>query len=586
MTEINKTQTYFIGLTSCYHDSAISIVDEQGYIVFAEATERYTQNKRSLATPADNYFLIKKLLKNYSISNYEIGYISTSFNNIFQVTFFAALIYAFQNYLKLIKKFAINIRKQNPDAYISAVDFQYSPHLGLRIMAGSTLKYLLNKQKKIEYKKNNNFDHHLCHAYHSYFTSPINDAIIFIMDGFGDEFSSYSIYKGKEQNIDLIFRNKSRISLGDFYGEITNLCGFDATGGEQWKVMGMAPYGKKNEQLFNDFSNWIFTDGIELKSRQTNYHIILRNNITANKYENLNKYDLAFTAQLFFEETILNLLKACYAKWPHENIIFSGGCALNSAANGKIHTSTNYKNVFIPSAPADDGCAVGAALLTFKKFNSTKKIPYHQTNPYLGFEIKEDELQNFLSFSGYQYKKLSYPEIYQTVAAHILDGKIIAWVQGNSEFGPRSLGNRSILANPCLANMKDIINSKVKFREEFRPFAPSILEEFANKYFEDYFPTPYMERVLKIKKDKQSLIPAVTHVDGTGRLQTVNKKDNLHFYNLIYEFNKISKIPVILNTSLNVMGKPIISSVNDIASVFATSGIDILVINDYLISKK
>lgn len=578
-------QKYYIGLTSCYHDSAISIVDDNGKIVFAEATERFTQNKRSLSTTADNYFLVKKILKKYDISDYEIGYISKNFNNILNFTFFASIIYIFQNYLKLIKHFALKIRKQNPDSYEAAVDFQYAPHLALRAMAGTTLKYVFNKEANLAYKKINNFDHHLCHAFHAFYTAPLEDAVIFIMDGFGDEFSSYSIFRGKEQTIDLIFRNKSRISLGDFYGEITNLCGFDAISGEQWKVMGMAPYGKKHDKLYSDFKSWIYTDGIELKSTKTDYYLILRKNISENRYDNLNKYDLAYTAQLFFEEIILNLINACYKKWPHQNIVFSGGCALNSAANGKIYTNTPYKNIFIPSAPADDGCSIGAALLAFKKFNPAKKIPYHQTNPYLGFDIKEEELQNFLSFSGYKHQKLSYSEIYKTIAQNIFDGKIIAWVQGNAEFGPRALGNRSILANPCIAEMKDTINSRVKFREEFRPFAPSVLEEFASDYFENYFPTPYMERVLNIKKDKQKIIPAVTHIDGTGRLQTVNKNNNLHFYNLICEFNKISGVPIILNTSLNVMGKPIVSSVNDISSVFVNSGVDILVVNNYVITK-
>ncbi|MBC7696039.1 MAG: carbamoyltransferase [Burkholderiales bacterium] len=582
---MQKPQKYFIGLTSCYHDSAISIVDEQGKIVFAEATERYTQNKRSLSMSADNYFLIKKILKKYSISDYEIGYISRSFSTLFRVTFFSAIIFAVQNYLKAITFFAVKIRKQNASNYISAVDFQYSPHLGLRLMAGTTLKYLLNKKQDLEYKKIINFDHHLCHAYHAYFTAPVNNSIIFIIDGFGDNFSSYSIYSAKDQNIQLAFRNKSPTSLGDFYGEITNLCGFDAVGGEQWKVMGMAPYGKKNELLYNDFKSWIYTNDIELKSDVPNYHIVLRKNMSENKYKNINSYDLAFTAQLFFEEIILQLINTCHVKWPHTNLIISGGCALNSASNGKIHTNTPYKNVFIPSAPADDGCSVGAALLAFKKFNPNNIIPYNQTNPYLGFEIQEDELTNFLSYSGYNYKKLSYPEIYLTTAKYLENGKIIAWVQGRAEFGPRALGNRSILANACLPEMKDLINSKVKFREEFRPFAPAVLEEYGSEFFEDYYPTPFMERVLKIKQHQQYKIPAVKHIDGTGRLQTVTKKDNIHFYNLIVEFHKLCAVPILLNTSLNIMGKPIVSSVNDIASVFTSSGIDVLVINDYIITK-
>ncbi len=576
---------YYIGLTSSYHDSSICLVDELGNIVFAEALERYTQNKRSLSSPADNYFLIKKILKRYAISDYEIGYISNSVNSLFKHIFSSATIYAVQNYTKSLKWFALNIRKQDPNQYLSAVDFRFSPHVGLRTMIGTNLKYILNTQENLPYKKTNNFDHHLCHAYHAYFSASFNSSIIFIIDGFGDEFSSFSIYKAENQEIQLLFRNKSSASLGHFYGEITNLCGFDAISGEQWKVMGMAPYGKKNELLYTDFNEWFYTNGVNLHIKVSNYYLLLRENIKKKKYGNLSNYDLAFTAQLFYENITIQLLNACYTKWPHSNLIISGGCALNSAANGKIHLETQYKNVFIPSAPADDGCAIGAALLAFKKFNPSIPIPNSQTNPYLGFEINKEDLQNFSSYSRYKCQKMDYNTIYKEIAKEIANGKIIAWVQGRAEFGPRALGNRSILANPTLAEMKDKINAKVKFREEFRPFAPSIMEEYAADYFENYVATPYMERVLKIKKEKQHLIPSVTHIDGTGRLQTVSKDLNPHYYNLISEFYALTNIPIILNTSLNVMGKPIVDSVNDIAAVFATSGIDILVINDYVFSK-
>jgi carbamoyltransferase len=426
----------------------------------------------------------------------------------------------------------------------------------------------------------------LCHAYHAYFTSPCKDAVILVIDGYGDEFSSYSVYKAEGQNIKQIFRNKTRISLGDFYGELTLLCGFDAVGGEQWKVMGMAPYGKKCEALYADFEKWIYTDGIELKTRSTQFHIEFRKQIKEKAYGELSREDLAFTGQLFYEEIVKQLINAIYLKWPHANLVFAGGCALNSAANGKIHVETPYKNVYIPSAPADDGCAIGAALLSFKKQNPKKSIPYNQHNPYLGFDIKEEEILFFAKYSGYSYKKSAYADLYTEVAKEIQSGKIIAWVQGRAEFGPRSLGNRSILANPSLADMKDKINANVKFREEFRPFAPSVLEEKANEYFENYHPTPYMERVLTIKENKRAELKAVNHIDNTGRLQTVSKKSNEHFYNLINEFYKLTNVPVLLNTSFNVMGKPIVNSVSDMAAVFATSGIDVLAINNYIFRKK
>lgn len=583
MSEL-KPQKYYIGIAAGFHDGAIALVNEDGEIVFAEATERYTQNKRSLTSAADNYFYSQKITNAYLFSDYEIAINWQAYNSVFKHSIKAFVNYIFRNNIKFTKWFAKTIRKQNSNQYASSVDVNFTTQMASIFQSGTSLRSVLVGKNNLEFKKIHNFDHHLTHAYYSLYTSNYKEAIILIIDGNGDNNSSISIYESKSNNIFLLSRNKKACSLGDYYGRITKLCGFDYLTGEQWKVMGLAPYGKINEFLLELLKKWIeVTDTTVVYKNQLIFLEI--EYLISSKKLTISKADIAHTGQFFYENILIKFIENIYKKYPSQNLIISGGCALNSAANGKIHTNTPYKNVFISSAPADDGCAIGAALLNFKKHNPTKKIPYHQTNPYLGFTINDDELQLFLKHSGYNSKKMNYNELYKTVASHINNGNIIAWVQGNAEFGPRALGNRSILANPCIAEMKDKINANVKFREEFRPFAPSILEEYANDYFEDYLPTPFMERVLKIKEEKQALIPAVTHVDGTGRLQSVSKNLNLHYYNLINEFYKLSHVPVILNTSLNVMGKPIVSSVSDIASVFATSGIDVLVINDYLILK-
>lgn len=543
------------------------------------------QNKRSLSTPADNYFLVKKLLKQYPVSDYELGFITTGFDSLAKYLGGAFAIYTIRNFLNLSRWFAKNIRKQNGDEYITAVDFQFAPHFALRTIAATTLRNALVKTHHLPYKKLHNFDHHLCHAYHAYFTSPCKEATIFIIDGYGDEFSSYSVYTAKGQEIKQVFRNKNAASLGNFYGELTNLCGFDSHGGEQWKVMGLSPYGKKHEGLYKDFCKWIYTDGVELKEGIRNFHIEFRKKIKEKAYGEISREDLAFTGQSFYEEIVLQLANAIHKKWPNTNLVIAGGCGLNSAGNGKIHTGSPFKNVFIPSAPADDGCAVGAALLAFRKINPSKEIPHNQHNPYLGFEVRDEEIEFFVRYSGYKHQKLEYKDLYPVVAKEIQNGKIVGWVQGRAEFGPRALGNRSILANPSLDWMKDKINADVKFREEFRPFAPSVLEEKANEYFENYHPTPYMERVLSIKENKRKELVAVNHIDNTGRLQTVSKTENEHYYNLISEFYKLSGTPVLLNTSFNVMGKPIVNSANDMAAVFTNSGLDLMVINNYIFRK-
>ncbi|HWY38155.1 MAG TPA: carbamoyltransferase N-terminal domain-containing protein, partial [Bacteroidia bacterium] len=402
-------EKYYIGLTSCYHDSSLALVNEKGEVVFAEASERYLQNKRAISTAADNYFFVKKVLKEYPMSDYEIGYISTAFNSVFKHLTASLIVYTIRNYVRFTKWVGEKIRGQNGDTYASALDFQYSPHFALRTIAGTTIRHILNTKYDLLYKATEDFDHHLCHAYHGYFTSPCTSATIIVIDGYGDEFSSYSVYTAREQTITQVFRNKTRISLGDFYGELTWLCGFDAVGGEQWKVMGMAPYGKKREDLYADFNKWIYTNGIELKARRSQFHIEFRKKIKEKHYGELKREDLAFTGQLFYEEIVKQLINAIHLKWPNNNLIIAGGCALNSAGNGKIHTGTPFKNVYVPSAPADDGCAIGAALLSFKKHNPGKTIPYDQHNPYLGFDIKEEDIVMMAQFSGYDHEKAEYP---------------------------------------------------------------------------------------------------------------------------------------------------------------------------------
>lgn len=578
-----KAQKYYIGISSGFHDGALALVNEEGKIVFAEATERFTQNKRSLTSVADNYFLSDKILNAYDFNDYEIGINWKLFDSIYKNLISSFAIFIIRRYKKfnyLVGKFIFNI---DVNLFSTVSDFQASSQFAMLSTVGASFKNAAYLKLKLPYKANSYFDHHTCHAYHAYYTSCVDYATILILDGNGDNHISYSIFSAQGQSLDKVYKNNTRASLGDFYGEITKWCGFSEIAGEQWKVMGMAPYGQINNLLYADLENWFIIENLNIKKSNTEQNI--KRKILANEYQNLSKQDIAFTCQIFYETLIINLINNIYKKYPSKNLIIAGGCALNSSSNGKIHVGTPYQNVFVPSAPADDGCAVGAALLNYKKHNPQKTIPHFQTNPYLGFNITEDETQSLIKYSGYAYIKTSYDELYSKTASYLKDGKIIAWVQGRAEFGPRALGNRSILANPCLPGMKDKINAEVKFREEFRPFAPSVLEEHAADYFENYFPTPYMERVLNIKKDKQKLIPAVTHVDGTGRLQTVSKEMNLHYYNLIHEFYKLTNIPIVLNTSLNVMGKPIVNSISDITSVFALSGIDVLIINDYIIYK-
>ncbi len=578
------SQKYYIGIASGFHDAAIALVNENGEVIFAEATERFLQSKRALTSVADNYFLSEKIIKHFPFSEYEIAINWKLFEKPIKNLIAAFAIHTVRRYKKFNYFVAKYLYKLDVDLFSSITDFQASSQFAMLSAVGASFKNALYINSNLPYKTNSYFDHHTCHAFYAYYTSPVTSAVILVIDGNGDQNIACSLFTAETNNVKKVHKNKYKGSLGDFYGEITKWCGFSEIGGEQWKVMGMAPSGKLNELLLADLKNWFSIEHINIK--KNNCEQVIKQKIVSGVFSRIPKADIAFTCQFFYETLVIELINNIYTIYPHSNLILSGGCALNSVANGKIHKHTPYKNVFVSSAPADDGCAVGAALLNFKKHNPLKTIPQLQVNPYLGFAIADEEIEHFLSYSGYTCKKLSYEEIYKKTAQYLYNGFIVAWAQGNAEFGPRALGNRSIIANPCLPGMKDKINSTVKFREEFRPFAPSILEEQGEEYFEDYIATPYMERVLQIKEDKRHLIPAVTHINGSGRLQTVTKEGNFHFYNLITEFYKLSNIPMVLNTSLNTMGKPIVSSVSDIASVFATSGIDVMVINNYLILKK
>lgn len=295
--------------------------------------------------------------------------------------------------------------------------------------------------------------------------------------------------------------------------------------------------------------------------------------------------DLAHNFQRYFEEKIIELASFASNLNLSKNLAYAGGCALNSAANGQILAKTEFQHLHIPSAPADDGNSLGVAL--YEKYHVLKEKRGHKImTPYLGSVVDVRKLESILAFGGINYLKIpDRSDLCAAIAEMLADDKIIGWIQGRAEFGPRALGNRSIIADPRSVDMKDKINSRVKFREWYRPLAPSILHEFGEEYFEDYQESPYMERTLRFRPEVRDRVPAVVHQDGTGRLQSVREVWNPHFYNLIYAFYKRTGIPLLLNTSLNVMGKPIVHSVEDAITVFYTTGLDCLVIEDYVLTK-
>jgi carbamoyltransferase len=352
-------------------------------------------------------------------------------------------------------------------------------------------------------------------------------------------------------------------------------------------VMGLAPYGKKNQRAYDLMQRSLVVKGLRIESHPER----------AVAWTELVKFgrkpdapssdaaDLAHTVQLFFSDIMSELLPRLYELRISDNLVLGGGCALNSSYNGQVLARTPFRHLHVNSAPADDGNSVGAALLAYQEDHPGERRPKVFQSPYLGSTMSEEVLDNVRRFNP-TLRFSTWPnQISKKAAELIAGGAIIGWVQRRAEFGPRALGNRSILADPRPANMKDAINARVKFREEFRPLAPSILHEYGEEYFIDYQESPYMERTLLFREAVRDRVPAVVHVDGSGRLQTVKREWNERYYDLILEFHRITGVPIVLNTSFNVMGKPIVHSVEDAIGVFFTSGLDALIIDDCLIQK-
>lgn len=552
--------------------SASLIIDNK--ILCAVEEERLTRQKRTRKFPirSINYCLDKAKIKLSDLSAIAISWNPT-----------------------------INLEKFN--SYMSQ-NLNYIPS-----MLHSTINYLMKDQKinkdndyfcqilKLGNKKELKVyyvSHHLSHASNFYF-SPYSQASILTLDGFGEN-ESMGFYNGGKNNIKKILTQNFPHSLGSFYSTITEFCGFKPQG-EEWKLMGASPYGNNSKyyKLIRELVN--LTDkGFELNLNYFNHYMFHRPNYFNDRLENYLKtkpnqngnqlskkyYDIAYAGQRVFEDIYYHLINLLYKKNRSENLIISGGCALNCVANGKITSKTKFKNIFIPPMPDDSGAGLGAAYYVSNNILKIKK-KFIMRHNYLGPKYSNNYIEKKLK--KYLIKFTFHKNIIEQAVQSIIKGKIIGWFQGELEFGDRALGNRSILADPRRADAKDKINKKIKYREHFRPFAPAILEEKINDFFEKNEKSVFMEKALKIKKNKRNVIPSVTHVDGSGRLQTVSKKTNFKFYNLIDEFYKITSIPILLNTSFNIQGEPVVCSIEDALKNFYLSGLDELYIGDYLIKK-
>jgi carbamoyltransferase len=558
-------------------------VDPGGEVVFAEASERPLRDKRAIGGPADHRETVRRIIRDYCDPDADYV-IAKSWSRASTRSLDLLYLLGLADHERIPKRSTSMTRfLMQRRALIRSVWLQHTANR----LSGGHLADVLSESgtRNVSYA---HFPHHLAHAATACLGSPFDDAACMIVDGQG-EWGSISYFGYRAGRIRLIKRMQGAESLGIIYSHCTDLCGFSSEKGEEWKLMGLAAYGKFCPEIYESLRSLVVMNGMTFKYPPTRivreWTSKMKRWARPKEAPAMTAADFAYTVQHFFVEVMTELLKQFHALGISENLVLSGGCALNSSCNGQIIGRTGFRQLYIPSAPGDDGTAIGAALLAYQRDNPPRKSPARIQTPYLGSHISTRSLSNLVQF-GRIPRLRHLPDTIQIEAARLLaEGKLLAWVQGRAEFGPRALGNRSILADPRPADMKDRINSLVKFREEFRPFAPSILDEFGDEYFENYQVSPYMERTLTFRECTAHKVPAIAHVNRTGRLQSVRREWNERYYDLIKAFYDLTGVPMLLNTSFNIMGQPIIHSLEDALGLFYTTGLDALVVEDYLIEK-
>lgn len=452
-----------------------------------------------------------------------------------------------------------------------------------------------------------NVEHHRSHLASAFFVSPFEESAVLSIDGFGD-FSSVMTSFGKGNQLTVLDKVNYPHSLGVFYTAFTQYLGFPHYG-DEYKVMGLAPYGKAlykeqvrqvveltsdglfklNLNFFNHTRNGVnmtWTDGIPFVDTMYSNQFIKSFGPARGKEEELSQYhkDLAASVQAVTEEVIFHMAEHLRLKTKSENLCLAGGVGQNSVANGKIILNTGFKNLYIPPAAHDAGTSIGSALYYYHQTEKNNRTLVSKTG-YYGYKASKEEIEETLKRNNVAYQYFDDREaLIDIVTDRIIDGQVIGWYQGRAEFGPRALGHRSIIADPRRNDAKEILNLKIKRRESFRPFAPSILIEKVPDYFEQTDEVPFMEKVFIIKPEMRDKIPAVTHVDGTGRLQSVDKKNEPIYHRLIERFNEKTGVPILLNTSFNE-NEPIVNTPQEALDCYLRTKMDVLVMDNFYIAR-
>ena len=585
---------YILGISAFYHDSAACLVKD-GEIISAAQEERFTRKKHDYNFPINAV-------------NFCLSYSKISVNELDLVAFYDK---PFLKFERLLESY-LNYAPKGIKSFIKAMPLWIKEKLWMKEL----IKKELNYEGKTIFP-----EHHESHAASAFFPSPFNEAAILTMDGVG-EWTTTSFGVGKDNKIELIADIKFPHSLGLLYSAFTYYTGFKVNSGE-YKVMGLAPYGepKFKELILKELIDVKDDGSFRMNMDYFNYPVGLT--MTNEKFHHLfggpprkpetkltqKEMDIARSIQDVTEEIVMKMGKHVYKVTGLKNLSLAGGVALNCVANGKLLREGPFENIWIQPASGDAGGALGSALVGwynyFEKPRNVDSLNDSQKGSYLGPEYSNTEILEFLNQKEINFKKLDDEEIPIVVSNLIAQEKVIGWFQGRMEFGPRALGSRSILGDARSPKMQAQMNLKIKFREGFRPFAPSVLAEKVSEYFDINSSSPYMLLVADIKKERQKImnenemklfginklnilrsdIPAVTHVDYSARIQTVHKDTNKLYYELIKKFDEDYNCAVIINTSFNVRGEPIVCTPEDAYKCFMRTNIDYLILGNYLLDK-
>ena len=594
--------TSILGISAFYHDSAAALVID-GNIIAAAQEERFSRKKHDASYPTNAV-------------NFVLKYANLKLSEVDYIVFYEKPFLKFERLLETYLAFA-------PAGFKS-----FSMSMPIWLKEKLFQKKMLFEELKEQDENFNDInkiyfsEHHYSHAASAFFPSPFNDATVLTLDGVG-EWATTTVAEGNKENLQILKEIHFPHSIGLLYSAFTYYTGFKVNSSE-YKVMGLAPYGEpkykniilkelidvKEDGSFRLNMNY-FNYATGLTMTNSKFSKLFGQPVRNSEKDELTKFhmDIAASVQCVIEEIILKLTKYLSKEMKSKNLCLAGGVALNCVANGKILKEGIYKNIWIQPAAGDAGGAIGAAIAFWYQElkNKRNNIGKDQMKgSYLGPSFKDDEIEKSLLSLNAKFKKYNENELIEKIANDLAKGKTVGWFQGRMEFGPRALGARSILADPRNEKMQKELNLKVKYRESFRPFAPSILREDLSKWFQLECDSPYMLLVSDVKKEiqipmsehdknlfgidklniKRSSIPAVTHVDYSARIQTVNEEMNPKYNKLLKKFKQITNCPVLVNTSFNIRGEPIVCDIKDAYRCFMGTNLDILVCESFILYKE